>query len=387
VLQAAGQRVEIHDDRQWQQSQFLDGEKLRDSSLSSGQLRILEHVERHPRGIMLVEDRGDADVLIRHLVEYLSRSRILVIARNRQQVRRLVGWLRRNVNRRVIDRASDYRNSTPDVMVTTSWHGSMWAWDYWETVIVADVQSAMSSELQQQCRRFLKRRTIPGYCVFPAADYPTDPRQLELDASFGPVVSTADDDTRKLPVSAVFVRSVAADVGQAHQAPLQRKRKLYWHSKSRNEIIAAIAGQSAATRRTEQNTRQNLLTDLTANVSVSILVESAEHARELAKRLIGWTVRDAHTPTSCMPGLAHREIGTFRCAQQWGIYTDVVIRADGTADWPLAGCYPVPIAGSCGRYYLIDFDDRMDQQAVRDTQSRRGAYSAAGWQVHSADTY
>lgn len=118
--------------------------------------------------------------------------------------------------------------------------------------------------------------------------------------------------------------------------------------------------------------------------SVAILVEAAEHGKALVRLLPQWALRTIHTAAGAIPQLDHLEIATMRSAAVYGVSVDVLIRADGGPGWPLGDAICSRVVGSSSRVLVLDFADRRDEQAVRDTQSRHTAYRELGWYVSSA---
>ena len=113
----------------------------------------------------------------------------------------------------------------------------------------------------------------------------------------------------------------------------------------------------------------------------AILVESQEHGKSLKRLLPSWKLRTIHVDTSCFPAIVGGEIATMTCAAAYGVSADVVIRADGGADWPLGDAISCRTILSPGDALLVDFADHRDKQARRDTASRRAAYQHRGWVI------
>ena len=381
-LTGMGYTCSLDDQRQWKHSQLVDSSLLASPDLSAEEAEFLRHIAGSNRGINLV---SDADEVVRRIglaAALFPESRILVIAKNRAAVNRLKKGLAKLADRPVIDHSDNYSKHPDGIMVTTSFLAGLWCWRYWNTVIISDVESATTKWMIAQN---IELRHLPTYCIFNAANLPTDSRRIMLEENFGPIVGGERDDQSEA-VAVVFADTLAPG-DRRNDRGLKRKRSLFWHNQQRNDQIAGIA-RAFVENELDTLTGYGLdaghvvIAGSISNSSVAILVESPEQGRQLQRHLPGWKLRDIHSNSVCVPGIGNREIGTFCCADRWGIHADVLIRADGTGDWPLGtGRFPSRLVGTTGSPMLIDFSDRMDRQSKRDTASRRAAYKALEWPV------
>lgn len=179
------------------------------------------------------------------------------------------------------------------------------------------------------------------------------------------------------PVAVLFMPTSDVRI-QAPGDPLERKRALYWHNHDRNRRISWLARCFAAGRYSAAVRDKLLASGVVVDrpLSVSILVESTEHATELAALLPGWPVQCgsnlqvdvAHTPY---------KIVTMVRAVQEGLATDVLIRGTGGADILQVADFPPLLRAT--PVVLVDFNDAFDPRAAREAEHRIRTYSTRGW--------
>ena len=109
----------------------------------------------------------------------------------------------------------------------------------------------------------------------------------------------------------------------------------------------------------------------------SVLVESPEHGRILQEQLPGWPLFKGDEQADENASPAEAKIITLSRAASEGVDADVLLRADG-GDWNLERI-GWPPSRHPGSYYLVDFDDRFDDRARRETRQRLNDYRAHGW--------
>jgi hypothetical protein len=168
------------------------------------------------------------------------------------------------------------------------------------------------------------------------------------------------------------------------ESPLDRKRAAIWQNENRNQALAALARGFAAGD-CSALWKCGLLQDdnnqcagplLPSLPTVVVIVESIEHAAELAKLLpeFGVVAARAIVAGSAAPRrMAIHWIMTLVAAHQAErIPAEVVINAVGG---PHALDLPNWTAAAQGRGHVVDLTDEWDDQAEYDTQVRLIAYS------------
>jgi hypothetical protein len=169
--------------------------------------------------------------------------------------------------------------------------------------------------------------------------------QLGLEALFGPVIYR---DRSTAAVGVIFARVPEIAI-RGKVVGLERKRRAVWHNERRNAVVAGVA-EALATGDAEDLGRHGLAFDEPAAVvevdkrgpRMTIVVESPEHGRELARRLPGWSLLDATRPSTsgfledkdAVPELPRRSIVTLLGARRLDqLEADILVRGDGSS-WP-----------------------------------------------------
>ena len=178
------------------------------------------------------------------------------------------------------------------------------------------------------------------------------------------------------------------------QGGLERKRATYWGNASRNDFVATIARAFSACDEQALWGCGLLLADgggitLTSRPGVTVLVESAEHARELVQRLPGWELLDAvPTQPGARPAFPKdpfrlrpldRVIVTALAAARLEVVdTDLVLRAGPEPPLELPG-FPPRSMGPRRLVLLVDVADDGDGMARAAVGRRLRDYAARGW--------
>lgn len=173
------------------------------------------------------------------------------------------------------------------------------------------------------------------------------------------------------------------------QDPLDAKRRLYWHNDRRNRRVAEVA-RRLVLRRTK--TVLSLIGDamlsqeiLTATkTGVAVLVETPEHARELAKWLPGWAVWKGGDLEVAKPEPGCGVIVTEMAARETVISAGVLIRATGMK-WPMPDI-DWPWLDDVEHGVLVDFTDDYHPIAVGNSKERSDIYARAGMRVWEPKT-
>lgn len=258
-------------------------------------------------------------------------------------------------------------------------------YDDWHVVLLPFAESSILTTRIQPCWRARDQLVF----ALSTSQGEISPRlMLRLEEEAGPVIY--DSVPRPLSVSVHFCPAVGA-ANQCAGTALQRKRALIWVNNARNALIARVA--EAVADRDGERLGELQLPDVTwpAPVPLSpslpvVLVESPEHARELAHLMPGWTVRaavgqDRGTATLCaLPATTRGLIATHLAALSIPLGPNqIVIRADG-------GPHDLQLAAFDRRSawaptMLIDFYDLDGGQLTEDSDSRIAMYRARGWTV------
>jgi hypothetical protein len=216
--------------------------------------------------------------------------------------------------------------------------------------------------------------------------------RLKLLALVGPVIHRAAD-PRGDPAEVVVHWCQPPWVPPAGDvAALARKRFAFWNNATRNDFIAAVARAFSACDEQALWACGLLLagggTPLTSRPGVTVLVESAEHARALLQRLPGWEALDAvPTPPGARPAFPRdpfrlrpldRVIVTSLAAARLEVVdTDVLVRAGPECPLGLAGFPPRSMGPR--RVLLVDVADDCDGLARAAVCRRLRDYAARGW--------
>ena len=168
---------------------------------------------------------------------------------------------------------------------------------------------------------------------------------------------------------------------------LGRKRALIWHNDRRNQRIADLAKGIQYGWRKKMTTQQLLDKSQTQAVfhkqhlSVAILVENIEHGAQLQRLLPSWDLLTRHSVTGCIPTVGGRQIASMSYAQDFGVGTDVLIRADGGVDWPLSAPAFPQASLSPDEVVVVDFEDSGSKRLRRTAQRLRRVYRERGWNI------
>lgn len=226
------------------------------------------------------------------------------------------------------------------------------------------------------------------YAIVSANRRPDEWRDLVLTAVTGPVISTC-----RWPRKGVTVVFVPAEGRrpQKTDTALGRKRAWYWRNSDRNKLIVDLARRFA-------NKPKQLLAQLTGKrlelrqiaaakkLKIAVLVESAEHARELARLLPTWRLETANQAARrglpCNEDSPHA-IVTETYAAKHRLQAQVIIRATGTPSPLRIRSFPPRLRRKekDAHVLLIDFDDCFSPAALKCSARRHQQYVELGWTV------
>jgi len=229
-LERTGFSVLIADRSDWGHLRGTNHDLLQAPELTESDVRFLESVSQTPFGQLRVPESRTG-----HCIGLMGRlfpeHHVLVVARNRDRVRRLTGQIKAQykplpkAQRRCVtmDTRQVWRHD-PRMFVGTMELFRGACQDEFQIIVFADVQSARA----RHCQNLLRDRPYATWYAFTIADRPhTDYEQFRLEEIFGPVIVDESRDTRPVDVSVAFVEMQRGDLG-CRDDGLARKRKQYW---------------------------------------------------------------------------------------------------------------------------------------------------------------
>lgn len=160
---------------------------------------------------------------------------------------------------------------------------------------------------------------------------------------------------------------------------LEFKRALIFCNASRNDRLASIAKAVAAHDRPKaaQLGLAELILDLNRRRKVTILVESLEHAKRMARRLPGWPIAALASGSGYGPA-AEGLIQTIAHADAFGIGTRILICGTGGPDPLPPNCLHRPgVRSEMQLELIIDLSD--SGRLADDTRNRARHYLRAGY--------
>jgi hypothetical protein len=357
--------------------------------------RFLETIAREPRGLIAVRKQIDVLRLSAEICRLFPAARIYLPVGTRKQVARTRRELQRILNAPV-SVAEDYPwpwegGRLVCTLNTFDRHNA----DDLEVVICPDASLA-AVPAHYKAFGAVPHQRVYGF-IRTNQQFSTQ-EHLRLEGLFGSVLYRTQDP--RGPEATVQVHWCVPPTFHLAGKPtaLERKRRFCWHNARRNDLIAGVAGAFRAAD-WEALWQHGLLLAkdedvlLAANTrSVTILVESVEHGRELCQQLPGWKLWDA-VPRPPQPGNpssdapAARDSGALdqvvltllQASRLPTVCTDVLVVASGQG-WPAA------LPGFPSRSWhrdqpvvLVDFADDFDADVRHATLRRQRAYAGRGW--------
>lgn len=339
-----------------------------------------------------IQVRGDRDAAYRiaQLCELFPRARILVVAASRGHAR----WLRRHLARRLGIRVAlaFYRSHDPAarIIISTPLMVGRYSPGGVHLIILANARDAAGINFQQAVA-YLSHHATRRYALVRAGGRQRPGDALRVEAMTGPIIYRPEAPCATVDV--LVCRAILVPTPEKMD-PLTRKRKETWHNERQNRLIAQSA--RAFHRRDLVSLMDLGLMTAPADeewlehggeIKIQILVESTEHARELARKLPEWSVLSMATPIPARSPEDHSRrnaIVTLTYAATHGIAADVLIRGDaGTTAMDLPGFPAAAPAARAGRAYLIDIDhaDPTDRRDSNELRCRLRDYQSRGWIV------
>ena len=391
-LEATGHTVEVVDRTSWRHLNRADPLLIRNNTWNQAEKGALQALSKNPRGHLRVGDPDELPLTLALLVRLYAREDVLIVARNRA----MADWLAAELNRhseRPVDRDfGKAKHRRPRLLIVTSSRSSTIGGVDFNVVVFADVESALHAsvdnvyaeqpkENKPDLRTGLHERlpNATSYLVCDSHPVLTAAEQFRLEAIVGPVIFTAFEQDPRRDIAVAIAPFEADRCKNRKCSGLEHKRRLYWHNTTWNARIAAVAQQIA---------NGVLPVDLhdgitiASNPDICVLVETPEHGVELQRRLLGWPLLTTRSPAAPQRVLMRHRLVTFSHAADHGLEADIVIRADGGADWPLHGVLERAHALVSSRL-VIDFTDDRNKRCHADTDSRLAAYERADWSIAS----
>jgi hypothetical protein len=389
-LEAAGHHVEVRhvtaqDERLVPDRQLLGTAQDEDRA-------YLDALTANYRGQVVYHSDRQLGHLLGLACRAYPAARVLVVARNRRQVRSLLRQVRHRLKGGVSAGVGRGHDPGARLLLITmqQFRPAMGDPDFRGVVLLVDADRIVTASVSEQALGRIGHRRVYG---FVRPDLRLSEREgLELEGVCGPVAYEAPGPSGR----AVDVRVVVAEPpwtpGPSADSVLQCKRRAVWHNRGRNEAVATLATSLAAGREEDLCHRGLLRPDVQlpkpsiVGRHVVILVESTEHGREMIQLLPDWRLFAAPTAAAgeLLPesGLPAKSIVTLVAASTLGqLPADVLIWAgggEGSLDLP-----GFPPSSGTGRHevVVVDFADDGDKAAERATQSRLRAYARLGWEI------
>ena len=383
ALTGRGMKVEIISNRFFPERAQAD----RMAIITEGAPRILaEKLERTPRGLIVAPTRDSAASAIGTMLRVLPRSRTLIVVNSHADIRRYRKRLHLQYQGRVDSlKTYEWPYEGGRLVITLKMFRDTEAADF-DTIILADAMKALSPAVATALANEEHYRL---YGFVPAE--PADRHELvRVEAAIGPVIhrcpgkrgETAD-------VQVAWCVPPWSPPAPAHLSPLDSKRQSLWWNASRNKFIAHIAQAIVA----DDNDK---LAECGLFVSsnrfdrdpdwrtITILVESVEHATALLAILPGWKHYRAFAgpskPDPWNPTL-HRILTRLAVSELLDLDTDVLILADGNSSGPPPACFPPTVQIRPRSVLLVDIADDADDAMVKAGLTRHREYRRHGWRI------
>ncbi len=234
-----------------------------------------------------------------------------------------------------------------------------------------------------------------------------DERQLNqidramIESVFGQVVYRPGDEHHEFTeVSAVWLPAASYPASQPENQ-LERKRDYLWRNARRNWLIAAAA--LAISQIDEKALARLGLADAVRwlaggelglvpvssgqpTMTVVVVVENPQHARELEPLLPGWPLVSESSFAGLVPLFGGNVIATLPLAAKATLVADAVIYAAGVGEawFDELGLACAGITGE--RMLVVDVADDFDEKAVGEAHARRADYRRRGWTATTNET-
>ena len=388
-LERLGYRVKVQHMTRWE-SLLNANHTMRESGNETAEdQRFLDALAVSPRGQVVVRNDAELVGLVAKLGSFFPTAHTLIVAANLERVDRLYGVLSKCCDRPVKRTLDGLWSIAVRTYICTR---AAFCWctaQDWTIVVFADPESALAALSQMNMATMIREaqndmRGLLSYCFVPVNQRLGPREKLRLESICGAEIYRQPDSAGPpAAVTANLVRMPECPPLPRH-ATLDDKRAL-WQDAPRNAAIAQLATTIASGNLTaiKRCGLSNCLPADISELSVAILVESTAHGRALLTVLPDWQlgheVPALSEPAAGRPHapVNHRIISTLVYAQRNGVHADILIRADGAVDWPLAA-NAFPWQGD--RAYVIDIIGEGGNGEAR-LQRRIRGYERRGWDV------
>lgn len=394
-LRQQGHQVTVTDQTSWPQLAAADVSLLEAPWLDSDDNALLKAIQQNARGQLHVRRQDDLARHVGLLGDFLPKANIAVITANNEQAKGLFITLKQHTNR-PLALSPESNKQQGRTFIGPAATFARFAPRDWDVLIFVGDEAALGKQVQET----LVEKDQQLRYVFLDQNARIGPRtQFRLEVFFGTAIyQPSDPYGAAAEVNVVFL-AVPEIKASRKLTGLERKRKLIWHNTGRNHAVAGIAGafeRGDVADLEKYGAPASAITALgvqdQTHASVSVLVESTEHAQQLQTLLHDWHLahvvpgpaREAVRFTDCSFAVNHATISTMVYAEKHGILSDVLIRADGGEDWPLsADRFPWKATGAGDSVLVVDFVDHGGGGVASSVRRRTRAYQRLGWQVQA----
>lgn len=337
----------------------------------------LEAVRDQPLGQIEIRHEQDALAFCVLVAKYFPDCRVVVALPSKELVYKYADGLGRELAEGVDARASNFKISKVVTRVSVSTYTYIRKDRRFDILLLPHAQSLL--DVDPLYRVLMQHRDVARRYVLVPHNRKRDAYdEWQLEEIAGPVLCSP---VRQRPLIAAMLPVPKCRIGRA-TTPEGRKRQLFACNEVRNGWIAGLA--TALTKNPEKTTTALLDSRIAFNVAarrnvqVAVLVESAEHARQLAGLLPHWRLcvgRDDALGGSPVNDRARHMIVTVTVAARSGIDADIVIRATGTSSLLRRQDFVFGIdTDQSSNILLLDFDDDFHKHAAQQSLHRRRDY-------------
>jgi hypothetical protein len=379
-LCAEGYGIEI-DDQRTKARKLQPNLMIADSSDARDCARLVA-IRENLLGQIEITSVDDAVELSATIAEFYPNARILVAVATRQQAQRVRFDLHERLGEKVGLWAAGVSRKQCRCVVTTV--GSMGHDTDWDILLLPFGEEMLGDEAVY---RIASQGFGRRYAFIQAGQHHDRLAQMRLEQIAGKIISHVAKP--RLQTLVAMLPTPTCNVGKAKTAVAQT-RKLYWTNHARNEHIARIAATVAsrskwALAQLFGRTVTSAMLAVSDKFHVAVLVESAEHARELAQLLPDWKLRtwtDEARRGLPINFTAQHSILTTTYAARKGTDAQILIRATGTSDPLHVRGFPPP-ADDTGRTHVlvIDFADEFHPIVVKKAGHRLASYERQGMTI------
>lgn len=395
-LREGGSIVKINDHRVYDDRLTGDNEVLKAAMLDDNV--ILNAVRQHPMGQIEVNGPDGAAEAISLILEYFPNARALVPVASRNLADSLSWKLTQHgvpVSRQFTARRL---KSTRCAIVTyKKLYGARRG--EWDLLLLTDPEGATNIQSPHAIEHAMAKgasgwedgleyhdRGMRVYSLVEPNWTRAKNRKLRLEVVSGPTIVKMI--SRRAGVECLWLRTPSRTKINTTNG-VDFKRETYWHHQRRNQYAASVA---RAFRECDRRKLQRYGINLSGDVpeirggqapNVAVLVESSEHAEELAGHLPDWAVRRwTGKPQGRRQKRPLRNgIITVSAAQAYGLKLDVLVVASGEPAALDALGFPPPLNGQDDREVLVvDFTDEFDPKSRKRSADRRRDAGRRGWE-------